>query len=175
MKKRIIGAAVALVLCAFILCGCGKEADTQKLGNNDPNHLVSTAMTITDASAKAGEKVTLDVTLSESSDLWGFSWEVNYDAAVLTPVNVEMNPMYETNFEMTVTKDANPIVLQGAGREIQNYPIVGDVAQITFLVADNAAPGEYHVNIGCKEGNNIDVDANDIPFTPATATVTVTA
>ena len=34
-------------------------------------------------------------------------------------------------------------------------------------------PGEYPVNIGCKEGNNIDVDANDIPFTPVTAVVTV--
>lgn len=173
MKKRLVGAISAVLLCAVLLCGCGKEPETEKLGNNDPNNLLSPAMVLTSATANAGDEITLDLSITESSDLWGFSWEVHYDGAVLTPVDVVMSEAYNANFEMEVTKDKNPVVLQGVGREIQNYPLVGDVAQLTFRVAKNAAPGEYPVNIGCKEGNNIDVDANDIPFTPVTAIVTV--
>ena len=172
MKKQIVGAVSAVLLCVVLLCGCGKEASPSS-GKNDPNNLLAPAMVLTDATVKAGEEVTLDLSITESSDLWGFSWEINYDAAVMTPVDAVMSDAYNTNFEMSINKDGNPMVLQGAGREIQNYSVVGDVAQITFRVAQNAAPGEYHVNIGCKEGNNIDVDANDIPFVPVSAIVTV--
>ena len=173
MKKCICGAMCAVLLCMTMLCGCGKEPETEKLGSNDPNNLLSPAMVLTSAIAKAGDEVTFDLSITESSDLWGFSWEVNYDEAVLTPVDVVMSEAYIANFEMDIAKDKNPVVLQGVGREIQNYPLVGDVAQLTFRVAKDATPGEYPVNIGCKEGNNIDVDANDIPFTPVTAIVTV--
>ena len=173
MKKLKIGAVCAVVLCLVLLCGCGEKADTQKLGNNDPNHLVATTFTLSDATAKAGDTVKLELEVSESSDLWGFSWEVHYDASVLTPVDAVMNNAYNKSFEMELTTNQNPVVLQGVGREIQNYSVVGKVATLTFRVADNAAPGTYPVNVGCKDGNNIDVDANDIPFTPVTAVVTV--
>ena len=174
MKKKLVLVVSVVAACVVMLCGCGKDADGA-LGNNDPKHLQTTTLQMTNAEAKPGDTVKLDLSLSESSDMWGFSWEVNYDATVMTPVDVVMSDAYNTNFEMTLNKTANPIVLQGAGREIQNYSMKGDVAQLTFRIAENAAPGEYHVNVGCKDGNNIDVDANDIPFTPVTATVTVKA
>ncbi len=174
MKKKLVGAACAVAACFVLLCGCGKDAGSSS-GSNDPKHLQTTTLQITNAEAKPGDTVTLDVSLAESSDMWGFSWEVNYDATVMTPVDVVMSDAYNTNFEMTINKTANPLVLQGAGREIQNYSMKGQVAQLTFRIAENAASGDYHVNVGCKEGNNIDVDANDIPFTPVTATVTVKA
>lgn len=174
MKKRILAAVCAAVTCVLLLAGCGKDAAPAD-GKNDPKHLLAPAMVLTDATAKAGDEVTLALSITESSMLWGFSWEINYDSTAMLPVDIVVSEAYNTNFEMTINKDKNPMVLQGAGREIQNYTVVGDVAKFTFRVAADAAPGEYHVNIGCKEGNNIDVDANDVPFVPVSATVTVTA
>ena len=173
MKKRVIGAVCAAVMCVMLLAGCGKEASPQETGKNDPKHLVAPAMVLTSATVKAGDEVTLDLSITESSMLWGFSWEINYDIDVMKPVAVVVSEAYSKNFEMTINKDTDPMILQGAGREIQNYTVVGDVAKLTFRVEADAAPGEYHVNVGCKEGNNIDVDANDVPFVPVSATVTI--
>ena len=178
MKKRLLGALGAMTLCLLLLCGCGKEetaTPSQKLGNNDPANLTATTLTLTGATAKAGDTVELQLSVEESSDLWGFSWEVHYDDTVLTSVSAAASDAYLANFEMDVTSNVNPLIVQGAGREIQNYEMTGTVATLTFRVADNAAPGEYAVNVGCKEGNNIDVDSQEIPFTPVTAIVKVEA
>ena len=173
MKKRLIGAVCALAMCGLLLCGCGKDAKTEKLGNNDPNHLTPTVLSLSNATAKAGKTVALKLAVEQSSDLWGFSWEVAYDSAVLIPVDVEMSHEYTKNFELDLNKTQNPLVLQGAGRDFQNYAMTGQAATLTFRVADNAAPGDTKVSVSCKDGNNIDVDANDIPFTPLDAVVTV--
>lgn len=176
MKKYI-----ALVLCVVLLmmsfCGCKKEPEYLKTPVPTPEEaqaLQPVGLELTDVSAKAGEQVEMKLTLPKASYLWGFSWAVNYDSTVMKPVDIVMNESYTTNFEMTLNKTGNPLVLQGEGRGIQNYTIVGDVATLTFLVADNAAPGKYEVSVTCEDkGNNIDANAYEVPFIPTTAVLTV--
>jgi len=167
MKRLRICALCALVLCLFLLCGCDGEKA------NPTGTLSETKMNLTSTTAKAGDTVNLTLSVDSSSELWGFSWEVKFDDTVLSVEKVEASVAYQENFLMDLNTESNPLIVQGSGRELQNYAVTGEAATLTFRVAENAAAGDYVVNVGCREGNNINVDAQDVPFVPVTATVTV--
>ncbi len=182
MKKT-----VALLLCAVLLmmplCGCkkgenGEKYLTQKKLSTVSQDLSPTTLTFTDVAAKAGDQFEVNLSASAPSYLFGFSWEISYDSSVMTPVDIVASKQLENDFNVVSNKAENPLTLQGDGKEIQNYKLEGDIATFTFRLEADAAPGNYPIEIRCKDndaGNNINVDAFEIPFTPVTATVTVKA
>lgn len=155
MKKRILALSALLAMTVVLLCGCGTTASPAA---------TETRLEFKSANAAPGDTVSVDVKVTKSAPLWGFSWEFTYDKTEFTVEDVIVSEKYEKQFEMTVSEEGNPLVIQGTGREIENYDVTGTVATLKLKLSKSLAPGSYGFTVSCKDGNNIDVDANDIPL-----------
>lgn len=110
----------------------------------------STVASITSASAKAGEEVTLTLSIKNSPGIAGTQFYIGYDSNIMSYVSAKA---IDTNFFAAFSPEAgaNPVKVVTANLSLNN--IKGDitVAEITFKINDNAKAGEYDVNLSSVE------------------------
>ena len=166
--KQWLALVCAVLMMTVALCGCGQESGKK-------NGVGKTAAALTSASGKPGDTVEITLSMEENTGLWGFSWNVMYDNTAMTAMEVTFPDKIQEDFGMISNKGTGKVVVQGAGNDITDYTYTGEIATISFVIAENAAPGDYPITIQYDAGNNIDCNANEIPLTFTQGVVTVTA
>ena len=131
-------------------------------GADDPNDdIVPGKITVSSASAKAGETVTLTLTLSDNPGIAAMWLKPIYDADVLTEVDAVSGGLFSA-----FTRGINYVF----DDEI-NVTANGVLLTVTFKIADDAKAGDYPVEILVREAS--DYDMNDVALVSVPGTVTV--
>ena len=131
MKKFSFVLAIVMVMSAFAFSAFAAGNATAS---------------ITDATAKAGDEITLTLAIKNSPGVAGTQFYVGYDSNVMSYVSAKA---VNANFfaAMSPEAGANPVKVVTANLGLNN--IEGDitVAEITFKINDNAKAGEYDVSL----------------------------
>ena len=108
---------------------------------------------ISGATAKAGDEISLSVTVKNSPGIVGGTFSIGYDSNVMTYVDSE-----STNGMLLVRSSeeagTNPVRLIFIQTSLQNISGNFSVAKVNFKIKDNAAPGTYNINFSAEEAYN---------------------
>ena len=135
----------------------------------------SPSITVSSVEAKAGETVTIQISIHNNPGIVGMGLDVSYgeqlsltnvaDGGILGdsvhPENYSLNP-YRLTWANDTTKT--------------NFSENGTLATFTFKVADNAPAGKYTVSVSYNNDNFdiFNVDAETVDFTVSSGNITVT-
>ncbi len=143
IKKSVLTFTVAILLICFSITGASAANDL----------LIS----VNDITAKAGEEVQFVVELKNNPGIGIVTVNVGYDESVLTLKNaVECDFLKSFTFNYRVDSAKNPIVINGTMKSEKNDPESGlnkndgDLVILTFVVAENAANGDYPISLTTK-------------------------
>ena len=150
-----------------------------------PAHALNGAIAVTSvASARAGETVTVTVSLQNNPGLYSAMVGLTYDATALDLVSVADGGLFGTN-AMTPGGDleASPYnvlwlstetTTDAAGHtELAAITQDSDLLTVTFKVADNAQPGTYDFAVTCNATNTLDANMDGYDLGTANGSVTV--
>lgn len=165
MKKRIVSLlAAVLVMCLLCMPLTVSAAKDEKM-----------ELTIGSMTAKQGDEIEIPVTLEKNPGIWGFNWDVFYDSQVLR--------FDKVTFESAFTKDLSfldndymkyPATIQGMAESMtEDVTTTGVVAILHFKVYLDAAVGDSEISIRITDGNNINLNAEDIPYEITNGVITV--
>lgn len=122
---------------------------------------------LSQAEGQPGEQVVVKISITGNVGIAYLKLKVSYDANILTLVKAENTGLLTGSFTTSKTTDVNPYVLQwiAAGNSYGD----GVIAMLTFEIREDAAPGEYAVNLivdGCYDEAyndvNIDIESGSI-------------
>ena len=131
--------------------------------------MLKPAVQVGTASAKAGEQVTVDVSISNNPGISQVTFGFNYDTSRLKLVNAEANSAVGG----TVTFDKEKEIFLWVSRRDSTYN--GVFLTLTFDVLANAATGDASVEVTCSEGDIRNTALEEINVTIKTGKVSVTA
>ena len=120
-----------------------------------------------------GEEVSVPVSIDTNPGLTFAQVKVEYDATVLEVVDIETLAFAGGTVECGPT-DRNPLMITWYDC-LENITETGAIANIIFKIKDDAVEGTYDLVVAGSEGNIIDVDLNDVPFTNVNGSVIVAA
>ncbi|MGM9550979.1 MAG: cohesin domain-containing protein [Clostridia bacterium] len=123
-------------------------------------------LTVGNITAKAGETVTVPISIANNPGIAGFKFRLTYDKSVLTPVSVVKGSVLTTG---TLTSN----VQQGGDLSTLNYVSAfwsnpanvtdnGEILNVTFTVNNNAEDGTYPISITYEEGDITNQDYDDV-------------
>lgn len=154
MKKTLI---FALILA--LLGTCTVTAAEEKVA-------ILTLGSVTLAPGERGE-ITLDLTANPG--LWGLLVAVSCEDSAVTVETAEA----ENGGLFPIFRSGAQIYLEASG--MKNITGTGRLAVVPVSVAADAAPGTYAITLTIGEGNCINAEAEDVPYTVVSGSVTVTA
>ncbi len=135
MKKLSLLLAILMVMSMFAVSAFAADNATASISG---------------ATAKAGEEITLTLTIKNSPGITGTQFYIGYDSNAMSYVSAKS---IDANFFGAMSPDAgaNPVKVVTANLGLNN--IEGDitVAEITFKINDNAKAGEYNVSLSSVE------------------------
>ena len=121
-------------------------------------------ITVSDATARTGESVDVDVVFEKNPGINTFSFGIEYDADVLTLDSVTINPAIGGQF--TYAKKA---VWLNSSDSI----FTGTVLTLHFTAPENAPLGDTAVSVSYNSGDIGNYEEEDVDFTIHGGTVTV--
>ena len=123
-------------------------------GASDPNYVEPTPdpdapkLVVSDARARAGEQLTVTVSIENNPGVAGLDMRLVYDANVLTLNNIASGGLF-SGFST-----GRNIILDEDGDVTEDSVIM----TLTFTVADDAEEGSYMVGVIVREATNYDLD-----------------
>ena len=125
---------------------------------------------ITSDSVSAGQKVTLRVSVSDSTELSGFRLFLDYDEDVFTLVSAEEVDAQSVIFGPEEKVPFTIVWLDALGNtDVQD----GTYAELVFETNEYASPGEYDFTLSYNEKDCIDISGNPLDFSIENGRVTV--
>lgn len=147
MKKLSVLLSIVLLACSLSLSAFAAD---------------EAVATITGATAKAGDEITLTVSVKNSPAIVGAQFIIGYDSAVMSFVSASV---LDSSFFASCSDvaGANPVKIT-----IANLGLVeksGDitVASVTFKLADDVKAGNYTVSLSVPEAYNAKITPVRIP------------
>ena len=142
-----------------------------------PAHALNGTLAVTSiASARAGDTVTVTVSLQNNPGLYTAMIGLSYDTAALDLVSVADCGLFGTA-EHTMTASGNldqiPYCVLWMDNTGALISASGDLLTITFKVADDAQPGTYNFTVTCSAVNTLDANVDTYDLGAATGSVTV--
>ena len=125
--------------------------------------------------AKAGEEVTVPVTISGNPGIIAFKVTIAYDATVLEVVSMTKNTANSFSTVAFSPLTRNPLVITWDESLSPNDTTNGDVAYITFRVKDTAAAGTSPLTIAYDQADVFNDAWADVVFATQNGSVTVEA
>ena len=148
-------------------CGEQREVDS---GDVDTDTLPT--FVVSDASAKAGETFTVDVSVKNNSGIVGLRVYVGYDTNVLELVSATAGESFaDTSFGPTTKNPFNIIWDDSLASE--NNVANGTVATLTFKVKEGVAAGDTKITLTYNPDDVFDLYMENVAFAVENATVTV--
>ena len=155
MKKLSAILAIILVICSLSLSAFAAE---------------DTLATVTSATAKAGQEITLTVAIKNSPAIVGAQFFLGYDSNAMTFVSATAS---DASFftSCSETAGANPVKITMANLSLAEKS--GDItaATVTFKMADDVKAGNYTVSLSVPEAYSANLSLVRIPSENATITV----
>ena len=143
--------------------------DIPNLRNSVENQPV---LTLTDASAKAGSTVTVNVNLENNPGILGAIFSISYDSSVLT-LTAASNGVTAEGVKYTAPsrfKDPTTFVYDAMD---PTWTEDGKILTLTFRISADAAKGEYAVTLSYDPYDIFDANGDPIYFAVADATIEV--
>ena len=125
---------------------------------------------ITSDSVSAGQKVTLRVSVSDSTELSGFRLFLDYDEDVFTLVSAEEVDAQSVIFGPEEKVPFTIVWLDALGNTDDQD---GTYAELVFETNEYASPGEYDFTLSYNEKDCIDISGNPLDFSIENGRVTV--
>ena len=129
-------------------------------------------LTLTDASGKAGDTVTVKINLEKNPGILGAIFSVSYDSSVLTLTSAS-NGVTAEGVKYTAPsrfKDPTTFVYDAMD---PTWTADGTVLTLTFRIAASAPKGEYAVTLNYDPYDFFDANGDPIYFAVADATIEV--
>ncbi|MBQ7542144.1 MAG: hypothetical protein IJT44_07635 [Clostridia bacterium] len=142
-----------------------------------PAHALDGTLAVTSiASARAGDTVTVTVSLQNNPGLYTALVGVTYDTAALDLVSVADCGLFGASAD-TMTAGGNLDMIPYRVLWMDNVGSLvsasGDLLTITFKVADDAQPGTYSFAVTCDANNTLDANIDTYDLGTANGSVTV--
>ena len=125
---------------------------------------------ITSDSVSAGQKVTLRVSVSDSTELSGFRLFLDYDEDVFTLVSAEEVDAQSVIFGPEEKVPFTIVWLDALGKTDDQD---GTYAELVFETNEYASPGEYDFTLSYNEKDCIDISGNPLDFSIENGRVTI--
>lgn len=140
--KKLTSIALCLILCTFMCTTVFAAAKP--------------SLKISDASASAGQEVTIDVSLSENPGIMAMAFSITYDNSQFTFVDVTKGFVSTPTYKDHSDKGYVAFSIS----ETSDKTTDGTIISLKFKIKDNAKPGKYAIKLGNsnyeKYGNKID-------------------
>lgn len=133
------------------------------------------ALIVDNATAGAGETVTVAVNIQENPGILGMTLTLSYNSSALTLTNaVNGNAVSDVLALTKPGKLISPCNFTWDGLELTKDQIKdGEILILTFRVADNASVGKYPITLSYEEDNIINADLQPIDVNIVNGSVTV--
>ena len=155
MKKHIsmIASLAAAAVCCF------------------PAYAAAPAFSVTDASGKPGDKVTVRVEINDNPGIIAFHLLADYDSDVLSVDEVSGGIFTGTSFGPT---ENDPLSFLWSDPITKDHTDNGTIAELTFLISPGAAEGEYPVSLSYRPDDVFNFDMDNVAFETKQGKITVT-
>ena len=155
MKRIISGLSF---IAAAIMCSFSASADAP-------------AFSVSDASGKAGDEVSVKVEISGNPGIIAFHLLADYDSGALTLVDAKSGIFPGTSFG---SKEKLPFSFLWSDAVSGDYTDNGTLAELTFKIKDNAPAGEYTVSLQYDPEDVFNFDMQNVSFETSAGKITVT-
>lgn len=145
-RIRKVGALLC-VLCMML---------TLVTGTQSVHAAGSTKLAVSTQQAMPGDNVSVTVTLSENTGIWGVKCKVGYDHSVLELTSVANGDIFtdeEVSFSGNLEKD--PFVYVACADKMEDKTANGTMVTLNFKVAGTASAGEYPVTLDVTQAINV--------------------
>ena len=143
--KKLLKLVLALAMCATMMSMTAFAAEPG-------------SMTITSATAQAGQTVSIDVSITANPGVAGLVVEPEFDSSVLTLDSITGSGLQWTTGKAASWSDA------------ANTTYTGKIITLNFTVNENAAPGKTAVSVKVEASN---FDEELVSFNISSGTVTI--
>ncbi|MBQ7187619.1 MAG: hypothetical protein IJR91_08305 [Ruminococcus sp.] len=155
MKRIISGLSF---IAAAVMCSFSASADAP-------------AFSVSDASGKAGDEVSVKVEISGNPGIIAFHLLADYDSGALTLVNAKSGIFPGTSFG---SKEKLPFSFLWSDAVSGDYTDNGTLAELTFKIKDDAPAGEYTVSLQYDPEDVFNFDMQNVSFETSAGKITVT-
>ena len=155
MKRIISGLSF---IAAAVMCSFSASADAP-------------AFSVSDASGKAGDEVSVKVEISGNPGIIAFHLLVDYDSGALTLVDAKSGIFPGTSFG---SKEKLPFSFLWSDAVSGDYTDNGTLAELTFKIKDDAPAGEYTVSLQYDPEDVFNFDMQNVSFETSAGKITVT-
>ncbi len=131
-------------------------------------------VTIGSVEAAQGDEIDVPITIDKNPGIWGINWKVYYDTQVLRFDGIEFKDEFAALGLLDTNEVKYPVVLNGMGAQLEDETTTGVIAVIHFKVFVGAKLGDTEISMMAETGNNINVDAEDVPLTVNKGKIKVT-
>ncbi len=162
-KNKLSGLIVAMILCmTSVVSQC-----MPVLGSGTPRVIGGTV------EGKAGETVTVDVSLQNNPGITSITLDFDYDPDMMTLVKVDnMGLLPGAAFVTSPTVETRPYrTIWNIG--ISDTDVNGTLAQLTFQINDGAKAGNYPVTISYAPDDIYNTELTNITFEVTNINVTI--
>lgn len=126
-------------------------------------HASGAAVSVGNASAKAGGSFSVQVNLSGNSGFANLGIEIEYDANAMTLLSATGNSNVGAIFTAAQNTDVTPYNM--GWDNTSNITYNGTLATLNFAVKDNAVSGNYPIKVNYYKGRNGDyTDGEDVNY-----------
>jgi len=126
-------------------------------------------MTISSATGKPGDSVSLSIAITENPGTSSFQLRVGFDSSVLQLTSVDKTSALGSTAPSPLN---NPCSMNWADTGATANTYTGVIATLTFRILDGATPGSTNVSVSFVSSYDLNTQRNT--FNSPTATVTVT-
>ena len=155
MKRIISGLSF---IAAAVMCSFSASADAP-------------AFSVSDASGKAGDEVSVKVEISGNPGIIAFHLLADYDSGALTLVDAKSGIFPGTSFG---SKEKLPFSFLWSDAVSGDYTDNGTLAELTFKIKDDAPAGEYTVSLQYDPEDVFNFDMQNVSFETSAGKITVT-
>ena len=157
----------SIILSILLACSCMPltfAVDTQP------------TISIRSTSGTPCDRVAVQVVVSNNPGLVTMLLRVGYDSSVLTLESVTDGSIFgEGNAYFGNDTTADPYVLMWEdGLATENHMADGTLATLTFLVAEDAQPGDTEISVTVDTDSTLDVDLQQVQFNTQSGIMTIT-
>lgn len=164
MKKKILSIVSVMLMLAMLAVPFTASADEEGV-----------VVSIGSASAAQGAEIDVPITVDKNPGIWGINWKVYYDSQVLRFDGIEFNEAFADLGLLDTNEVKYPVMINGMGSSVtENVNVTGEIAVIHFKVFVGVELGDTVITMKVDDGNNINVDSEDIPLTVNEGKITVT-
>lgn len=162
MKKRSMIALLLTIGVLFLSCPTALAAGEQG------------TFLVSDAAGKAGETVTVTVSVKDNPGMIATALRISYDAEKLELIEAHDKKLMSGTTTFSQNYMANPYYVSwNDALATEDTTADGDLVTLTFRVRENCPDGVYDIGLSFKPGDVFNKELENQPFTAEAGKITV--